>query len=342
MQVTTIGVDLAKNVFQVHGITATEKVVFNKSLRRAQFLPFFAKLEPCLIGMESCSSAHHWARELTALGHEVRLIPPMYVKPYVKRGKSDAIDAEAICEAVGRPTMRFVPTKTPKQQAVQMLHRTRKMFVGQSTMLINAIRAHMAEFGIVAPVGRKGVEKLLEEIVSGGDDRIPELARDCLVALSGQLKLARRQILGADRRILAIHKSDEMSKRLEAIPGVGPLIAAALVASIPEPRAFASGRDMSAWIGLVPKQHSTGGKERSGSISKAGNRYLRQLLFVGAMAVIPRAKLLGASHYPWLVKLMERRSVKIAAVALANKMARIAWAMMARGESYKPALPNAA
>ena len=341
-EVSTIGLDIAKNVFQVHGIDEAGHVVICRQLRRSQVLAFFAKLPACLIGMEACATSHHWARELNKLGHEVRMMPAVYVKAYVKRNKTDAADAEAICEAVQRPTMRFVPVKTPEQQAVLMLHRTRTMLVRQGTMLINAIRAHMAEFGIVAPVGRKGVEKLLGEIVSGEDKRIPELARDCLVALAGQLKLARRQILGADRRILAIHRSNELSKRLEAIPGEGPLSAAALVANIPDARAFASGRDMSAWIGLVPKQHSTGGKERSGSISKAGNRYLRQLLFVGAMAVIRRAKQLGASHYPWLVKLMERRSVKIAAIALANKIARIAWALMAKGESYKPALHGAA
>ncbi len=258
------------------------------------------------------------------------------VKPYVKRNKNDAADAEAICEAVRRPTMRFVPVKTPEQQSVLMLHRTRQLFIRQRTSLINAIRAHMAEFGIVAGVGRNGVEVLLKRINEGGDDRIPAAARECLKALAAQLELIKRQIVEADRRVLAWLRRSETSKRLEAIPGVGPLIASALVASVPDPTVFRSGRDLSAWIGLVPKQHSTGGKERLGGISKAGNRYLRQLLVVGALSVIRRAKQLGTTRHPWLVGLLERRSTKIAAVALANKIARIAWAMMARNESYQP------
>lgn len=264
-------------------------------------------------------------------------MPPRYVKPYVKRNKNDAADAEAICEAVTRPTMRFVPIKTPEQQSVLMLHRSRQLFVRQRTTLINAIRAHLAEFGIVAGIGRNGVEALLKLIAAGKDARIPVAAGECLMALAAQLEMIKRQILDADRRVLAWHRASETSKRLEAIPGVGPLIASALVASIPDPAIFRSGRDLSAWIGLVPKQNSTGGKERLGHITKAGNRYLRQLLVVGALSVIRRAKQLGYTRYPWLVKLMERRSVKIAAVALANKIARIVWAMMARNEIYQPA-----
>ncbi len=265
-------------------------------------------------------------------------MPPRYVKPYVKRNKNDAADAEAICEAVRRPNMRFVPVKTTEQQSVLMLHRTRELFVRQRTSLTNAIRAHMAEFGIVAGVGRNGVEVLLKLITGGGDDRMPAAASECLLSLAAQLELIKRQIVEADRRVLAWHRSSEISKRLEAIPGVGPLIASALVASIPDPAAFRSGRDLSAWIGLVPKQHSTGGKERLGSISKAGNRYLRQLLVIGALSVIRRAKQLGYTRHPWLVRLLERRSTKIAAVALANKIARIALAMMARNEKYQPSL----
>lgn len=334
-KITTIGLDIAKNVFQVHGIDRTGTVVIQRRLRRRQVLSFFERLPACLIGMEACATAHHWAREIDRLGHQVRLMPPRYVKPYVKRNKNDAADAEAICEAVQRPTMRFVPVKTPEQQSVLMLHRTRQLFVRQRITVTNAIRAHLAELGIVAGVGRNGLDTLLEAIAQDGDERIPTAARDCLMALAAQLQLIKRQILEADRRILAHHRTNKVSKRLEAIPGIGPLIATALVASVPDPRVFRSGRDLSAWIGLVPKQNSTGGKERLGSISKAGNRYLRQLLVVGAMSVIRRAKQLGYTRHPWLVKLMERRSTKIAAVALANKIARTAWAMMARNESYK-------
>ncbi len=339
--VITIGIDLAKSVFQVHGIDATGEPVVRRQLRRRQVLSFFEKLPRCPVGMEACATSHHWARELEKLGHEVRLMPPRYVKPYVKRNKNDAADAEAICEAVQRPTMRFVPIKTPEQQSVLMLHRTRHLFVRQRTTLINAIRAHLAEFGIVAGVGRSGVEQLLALVAKGEDDRVPSAARDCLMALATQLELAKRQIVEADRRILASHRASKMSKRLEAIPGVGPLVATALVASIPDPHVFRSGRDLSAWIGLVPKQTSTGGKERLGSISKAGNRYLRQLLVVGALSVIGRAKQLGYTRHPWLVQLMERRSTKVAAIALANKIARIAWAMMARNEKYRTPQPVA-
>jgi transposase len=341
-EVITIGVDIAKSVFQIHAVDDAGEPVIRRQLRRRQVLPFFEKHPPCLIGMEACATSHHWAREITKLGHEVRLMPPRYVKPYVKRNKNDAADAEAICEAVRRPNMRFVPIKTPEQQSVLMLHRTRQLFVRQRTSLINAIRAHMAEFGIVAGVGRNGVEVLLKLITEGKDDRMPPPARECLMALAAQLALVKRQIVEADRRVLAWHRSSETSKRLEAIPGVGPLIASALVASIPDPTVFRSGRDLSAWIGLVPKQHSTGGKERLGNISKAGNRYLRKLLVVGALSVIRRAKQLGYTRHPWLVGLLARRSSKIAAVALANKIARIAWAMMARNESFNPSRLSAA
>jgi len=340
-QISTIGLDIAKNVFQLHGIDENGEVVVVRQLKRRGVLPYFAKLAPCLVGLEACATSHHWAREIEKLGHEVRMMPPRYVKPYVKRNKNDAADAEAICEAVQRPTMRFVPIKTPQQQSVLMLHRTRQLFVRQRTTLINAIRAHLAEFGIVAGIGRNGVEALLDLIAKGEDERIPPAARECLMALAAQLHLVKRQILEADRRVLAWHRTSKTSKRLEAIPGVGPLIATALVASIPDPSAFRSGRDLSAWIGLVPKQNSTGGKERLGSISKAGNRYLRKLLVIGALSVIKRAKILGYTRHPWLVRLMERRSTKIAAVALANKIARMAWAMMVRDEKYRTPLPQA-
>ena len=341
-KVSTIGLDIAKNVFQVHGIDEAGQVVVRRQLRRRQVLKFFAKLPPCLVGIEACGTAHHWARELRQLGHEAKLMPARYVKPYVKRNKNDAADAEAICEAVTRPTMRFVPIKTEEQQSVLMVHRTRDLLMRQRTMLINAIRSHLAEFGIVAGVGRNGIEQLLTLIAEGEDNRVPPAARDCLVALAAQLDLTKRQILEADRWVLAWHRNNGLSKRLEAIPSVGPLIASALVASIPDAHVFRSGRDMSAWIGIVPKQTGTGGKQRLGSISKAGNRYLRKLLFIGALAVIKRAKLLGHSRHPWLMSLIERRSVKIAAIALANKVVRIAWAMMARKEPYRASQPVAA
>jgi transposase len=341
-EVTTIGLDLAKNVFQVHGVDASGQTVNRRQLKRSQVLPFFKKQPPCLVGMEACATAHYWAREISALGHEVRLMPARYVKPYVKRNKNDAADAEAICEAVTRPTMRFVEIKAREQQSVLMLHRTRKLFVRQRTMLINALRAHLAAFGIVAGVGRNGVEKLLRLIDKGNDERVPPAARECLLALRDQLEAVKLKILDADRRILAWHRSSELSRRLDDIPGVGPLIATALVASIPDPHAFRSGRDLSAWIGLVPKQNSTGGKERLGHISKAGNRYLRSLLVVGALSLIRRAKQAGTTRRAWLTQLMARRPTKVVAIALANKIARIAWAMMVRGTRYtEPALQAA-
>jgi transposase len=341
-EVSTIGLDLAKNVFQVHGVDGSGRTVIRRQLRRGQVLPFFKRLPPCLVGMEACATSHYWAREIVALGHEVRMMPARYVKPYVKRNKNDMADAEAICEAVTRPSMRFVPIKTPAQQSVLMLHRTRELLVRQRIMLINALRAHLAEFGIVAGVGRNGLERLLEVIADDQDERVPPEARSCLLALRDQLVLAKRQILEADRRILVWHRASEMSRRLDDIPGVGPLIATALVASIPDPQAFRSGRDLSAWIGLVPKQNSTGGKERLGHISKAGNRYLRKLLVVGALSVIRRAKQTGSTRRPWLAALMARRSTKVAAIALANKIARIAWAMMVRGTRYQEPLSQAA
>jgi transposase len=333
--VTTIGLDIANSVFQVHGIDAAGKVVVRQQLKRSRVLAFFKKLSPCLVGIEACASSHHWSRELQALGHTVRLMPPAYVKPYLKRQKNDAADAEAICEAVQRPSMRFVETKTPDQQACLMLHRTRHLFIRQQTAVINSIRAHLAEFGIVAPVGRNGVEELLDVVADPDDERVPELARECLEALGHQLQRLKAQILEFDRRINAWHRSNETSRRLDDLPGVGPALATALVASVPDAKAFRSGRDFSAWIGLVPKQNSSGGKERLGNITKQGDRYLRSLFCAGALSVIRYAKIHGTKHRPWLAKLLERRPTKVAAIALANKIARMAWAMMAKGESYR-------
>jgi len=333
--ISTIGLDIAKSVFQVHGVDAAGQVVVRRQLRRRHVLAFFHKLPPCLVGIEACASSHHWSRELQALGHTVRLMPPAYVKPYVKRQKNDATDAEAICEAVTRPNMRFVPTKTVEQQSCLMLHRARHLFIRQQTAIINSIRAYLAEFGIVAPVGRRGVEQLLEVVADKAEDRVPEVARMCLAALGAQLRALKAQILEFDRRIIAWHRSNTTSKRLDAIPGVGPALATALVASIADPKAFRSGRDFSAWVGLVPKQSSSGGKDKLGSISKQGDRYLRSLFTAGALAVIRYAKIHGTDHRPWLTRLLARRPTKVAAIALANKLARMAWAMMARNERYQ-------
>ena len=333
-EVITIGLDVAKSVFQVHGVDIDGAVVIRKRVSRAKVLEFFSGLPPCLIGIEACPTAHHWSRQLQALGHTVRLMPPNYVKAYLKRSKNDANDAAAICEAVARPSMRFVPTKSEQQQSGLMLHRSRQFLVRQRTMLSNAIRGHMAELGIVSAKGRNGTTELLKIIANENNDGIPATARFCLDALARQYVALAAEIGAIDKQIHAWHRSCEESRRLESIPGVGPIVATALVAEVGDWKAFSSGRNLAAWIGLVPKQHSTGGKERLGGISKQGNRYLRWLLVTGAMAVIRYARRHGTRRL-WLTRLMERRPVKVAAVALANKIARMAWAMMVRGERFK-------
>ncbi len=333
-EVSTIGLDIAKSVFQIHGVDTDGAVVIRKRVSRAKVLEFFAALPPCLVGVEACPSAHHWSRKIQVLGHTVRLMPPNYVKAYLKRSKNDANDAAAICEAVTRPSMRFVPTKSEQQQSGLMLHRSRQLLVRQRTMLSNAIRGHMAELGIISAKGRNGTAGLLEIIANQEDDRIPAAARFSLDVLARQYVNVTAEIGTIEKRIHAWHRSCEESRRLEEIPGVGPIVATALVAEVGDWKVFSSGRNLAAWIGLVPKQHSTGGKEQLGGISKQGNRYLRWLLVAGAMAVIRYARQHGTKRL-WLARIMERRPIKIAAVALANKIARMAWAMMVRGERFK-------
>jgi transposase len=337
MQISTIGLDIAKNVFQVHGIDAAEKVVVRKQLRRGQVLKFFASLRPCLVGMEACATAHQWARELTKLCHEVRLMPAKDVKAYVKRNKNDAADAEAICEAVRRPTMRFVRAKSAEQQGRLMQHRTRDLLLRQQTQVINALRAHLAELGIVAAQGREGLKQLLTIIADERDERLPIDARASLIVLAAQLQALHTMIGSIERRIVVQHRANEASKRLECIHGIGVIGASAITATVTDPSAFRSGRDFAAWIGLVPRQDSTGGKQKLGPISKQGDRYLRRILVVGAVSVLRRAKL-NPEKYPWLTQLLARRPFKVVAIALANKMARIAWALLANGSHYRPRL----
>jgi len=319
MQISTIGLDIAKNVFQVHGIDAAEKVVVRKRLRRRQVLEFFKALPPCLIGMEACATAHYWARELTKLGHRVRLMPAKDVKAYVKRNKNDAADAEAICEAVRRPTMRFVRIKSAEQQGQLMQHRTRDVLIRQRTQIINALRAHLAELGLVAAQGNAGVNELRAIVTDEQDTRLPIDARASVIVLAAQLEALESVIGAIEKRIKMQHRSSG---------------ATAIVATVADPTIFRSGRDFAAWIGLVPRQDSTGGKQKLGPISKQGDRYLRRILVVGAIAVLRRAQE-NPGKYPWLTQLLARRPFKVVAVALANKMARMAWALLAHGGTYR-------
>lgn len=329
--VAVIGLDLAKTVFQVHGVSADGEVVVRRQIRRSQVLAYFERLPRCLVGMEACASAHHWGRELTALGHEVRLMPPAYVKAYVKRGKTDAADAEAIAEAVTRPTMRFVPIKSKEQQAALMLHKTRDLLIRQRTMLINALRGHLGEYGIVAARGPAGVRSALASVKERSGD-LPVSAVAALQALAHQLAGLDDEVAELERRILAWHRASETSRRLATIPGIGPITATAIAATVPDPGQFRSGRQFAAWLGLTPRAQSSGGKERQGGISRAGDGYIRRLLVVGATAVLRFARQRGGSA--WISGLIARKKPKAAAVAVANKNARIAWALMARGEVF--------
>lgn len=332
-EITTVGLDLAKNVFQVHAVDADGAVLVRRQVRRAQVLLFFSRVHPCLIGLEACAGAHHWARELAKLGHEVRLIPPSYVKPFVKRGKTDAADAEAICEAVTRPNMRFVPLKTEKQQAVLMQHRARDFLVRQLTQLANAIRAHLGEFGIVVPKGVHNMSRLIAE-AEGAD--LPAEARMPLDLLAGQFRDTKQRIDVMTAQIKADAEVDETARRLQTMPGIGPITASVLAATLPNVSSFRSARDLPAWLGLTPKPHSGGGKERLGSISKMGNRYIRRLLYLGAMGVIS-ARRLSEPGSDWLGRLIATKPLKVAAIALANRMARAIWAMLETGEAWRPA-----
>lgn len=337
MEITTLGIDLAKSVFQLHGVDADGAVVLQKKLRRGAVLDFLGRLGSCLIGMEACPTSHFWAREIAALGHEVRLIPPAYVKPYVKRQKNDAADAEAICEAVTRPNMRFVPVKSEDQQAVLVLHRSRDLLMRQRTMILNAIRAQLAEFGVVTAQGPRKVTELVRRLSDPDDIELPSFARDALLSLGAQLETLIEETGRIERQLMAWHRQNEASQRLETIPGVGIITATALAASVPDPSVFKSGRQFAAWLGLVPRQNSSGGKERLGRVSKMGNGYLRRLLVVGATSVTRRAPTSDTRTGAWVRSLLERKPTRLVTVAIANKTARTAWVLLSKGETYRAA-----
>lgn len=339
-KISTIGLDLAKQVFQVHGVDQQGAVAARKQLRRSQVMEFFAGLAPCMVGIEACGSAHYWAREIAALGHEVKLMPPSYVKPYVKRGKNDATDAEAICEAVTRPTMRFVPIKSAQQQASGMVYKVRELLVRQRTQSVNALRSHLAELGIVAAQGTGKLAALIAVVREPGDARLPEAARLALEDLAGQIEALDARLERLDDEIVVQVRSSEAGRRLTSIPGVGPITAGALLAMVSDPSGFRSARHFATWLGLGPRHDSTGGKQRFGRISKKGNRYLRTLLILGAANVLRFMRKGTASA--WLAALQQRRPFKVAAVALAHKMARIVWALMSKGGTYRAAVPAAA
>ncbi len=339
MKVSTVGIDLAKNVFQVHAIDDDGEVIVRRALRRRRVIPFFSKLEPCLIGMEACGTSHFWARELCQLGHEVKLMPPAYVKPYVKRGKTDAGDAAAICEAVTRPTMRFVAIKSPEQQAMLALHRARALLIRQRTQLVNMVRSQLAEFGIVLAKGIQHALKLVEQLLDGKALDIPELAARVVITLAEQLRALRARIADLEKDLVIWSRDDQVVKCLQTIPGIGIITASALVASVTDPHQFTSGRQFAAWLGLTPRANSSGGKERLGRISKMGDQYLRRLLVNGTTSRLRWLRRHPEAH-PWAARLLQRKPAKLVAVALANKVARIAWAVMTRGEIYRAPQPS--
>ena len=326
-------VDLGKNYFQVHGLESEGGLSMSRKLKRSKVLEFYAQLAPCRVGMEACGSAHYWARELIALGHEVVLIPPAYIKPYVKRGKNDAADAAAICEAMSRPGMRFVSVKSADQQAVLMLHKTRDLLVKQRTMSVNALRGHLAEFGLVAAKGIGHVDELL--VLAQADAALPQIATSAVECLARHLEGLDRSIKAMDDEIARAHRQNQTSRLLDEVPGVGTLIASAIAASVPDPSAFKSGRDFAAWLGLTPRQNSSGGKDKLGAITKQGNRYIRKMLVVGATSVLRVAGKRKGALADWINALRARKPERLAAVALANKLARICWALMTTGESFR-------
>jgi transposase len=336
MKITTTGIDLAKNVFQVHGVNEGGEVVLKKQLKRGQVLAFFANLPPCLIGMEACAGAHWWARKLSALGHTVKLMAPQYVKPYVKTNKHDVADAEAICEAVGRPNMRFVAMKTAEQQAILAVHRARQGLLKARTAQANQIRGLLGEFGLVLPQGVGHIAKRLPEILEDGANELPGSFRQLLARLGENLEYLQRQVAELEREIQRWHQDSAVSQRVAAIPGIGPLSASALVATVGTARSFSNGRQLAAWLGMVPKQASSGGKTTLLGMSKRGDSYLRTLFIHGARAVVQQAERHPERADLWLKQLLGRRPKNVVAVAVANKNARIAWALLAHGRDYQP------
>jgi transposase len=331
-KIIRIGIDTSKSVFVLHGVNAAEQPVLRKKLRRRQVVEFFSGLEPTRIGLEACGAAHHWARELTALGHQVVLLPPQYVKPYVQRGKNDAADAGAICEAMSRPRMRFVPVKTAGQQAALMLMGLRDQLIARRTQLSNMIRGYAAEFGIVAAKGLDKIEPLLARLAT--EPGVPELAQELFAMLGEEYAALKPKLRTVEARLHAWHHQNEQSRRLAQVPAIGPIGAALLTMKVADARAFRSGRDFAAWLGLTPKDHSTADKQRLGVITRAGDETLRWVLVTGATAVIQQARNGRGQHSPWLIALIKRKPPKLAAVALANKTARIAWKLMVSGERY--------
>jgi len=331
MTIIRIGLDTSKHVFQLHGVDEQEEPVLRRQLRRGEIERFFKKLPATRIGLEACGASHHWARMLRGLGHEAVLIPPQYITPYVKRGKNDAIDAAAICEAMSRPEMRFVPVKSAEEQAALMLLRVRDLLVKQRTMLINAIRGHAAEFGVIGAKGPHKIADLLQRI--GEDDNLPALAREMLASLAGQLAALELRLEGLEAKLMARHKAEPRSRLLATIPGIGPIAGLSFALKVPDARVFRSGRHFAAWLGITPREHSTAGRQRLGRISRQGDEGLRRLLVLGATAVIQQAK--PGRTSPWLLDLLARKPKKLAALALANKMARIIWAMLISGELYR-------